>query len=216
MTVDGTPRGVRVIVLLAWSMVPAGALLVLAGALDLVWWASPGAGRLTTLMDGLRAEYGVHPPAMLRHGSGAVTLLVLGAAGMAYALLAPAIRRGRRWARSWALGVAFAMFLITLMGIGADASQPTYLRDYYAVLQWTGLGDRIPEVRSLIYPGWYSWLEDVAQGVAAAVALAVVVGLAWAAAAHPDHFVGSARAGAPAEPDEWDAALAKVRERRER
>ena len=202
------------ITLLAWLMVPAGVLLVLAGVLDLVWWASSDAARLTALMTQLQDEYGMIPPAMLRDGRGAVTLIVLGAAGLAYAILAPMIRRGRRWARSWALGVAFAMFLILLMGLGADASQPIYLSDYYATLGWTTSTDRVPEVQALIYPAGYQWFEDVAQAVATIVAFVVVAGMAWAAVAHADYFVGFARTGAAAEePDEWDAALARMRDK---
>jgi hypothetical protein len=217
MTGSDVPRGVRVITLLAWLMVPAGLLLVCAGVLDLVWWSGPDAGSLTALMTNLKIEYGVNEPALLRRGDTAVTLIVLGVAGLTYAVFAPMIRRGRRWARSWALGVGFAIFLIGLMGIGADASRPSYLKDYYETLTWTTLTDQMAQVRSLLYPAWYQWFEDFAQGIAALAALAVVIGLSWAAVAHADYFVGfrfGKASGEPSEPDQWDAALARVRKER--
>ncbi|XVU26962.1 hypothetical protein ACQPZJ_07935 [Actinoplanes sp. CA-054009] len=216
MTGSDVPRGVRVITLLAWLMVPAGVLLVSAGVLDLTWWASGDAARLTAVMSEIKDEYGVNEPALLRNGDGAVTLIVLGIAAMAYGMLAPMIHRGRRWARSWALGVGFVFFLIAMMGIGADASQPSYLRDYYDTLTWTTQTERITEIKMLLYPAWYQWFEDFAQGLGALAALSVVVGLSWAAVAHADHFAGfrAGRPGAAAkdgEPDEWDAALTRIR-----
>ncbi|MFF5085212.1 hypothetical protein ACFY36_49930 [Actinoplanes sp. NPDC000266] len=213
MTGSDVPRGVRVITLLAWLMVPAGVLLVSAGVLDLTWWASGDAARLTAIMTEIKDEYGVNEPALLRNGDGAVTLIVLGIAAMAYGMLAPMIRRGRRWARSWALGVGFAFFLIAIMGIGADASQPSYLRDYYETLTWTTQTERIAEIKAVLYPAWYQWFEDFAQGLGALAALAVVVGLSWAAVAHADHFVGfrTGAATTDGKPDEWDAALTRIR-----
>ena len=64
MTGSDVPRGVRVVTLLAWLMVPAGALLVCAGVLDLTWWASADAHRLTAVMAQIRQEYGVDRPAL--------------------------------------------------------------------------------------------------------------------------------------------------------
>lgn len=202
------------VTLLAWLMVPAGVLLVCAGVLDLSWWASADARRLTAVMAEIKQEYGVNWPALLRDGDAAVTLIVLGVAGMAYGLLAPMIRRGLRWARNWALGVGIAFFLVALMGIGADASQPSYLRDYYETLTWTTQTDRIAEVKAVLYPAWFQWFEDFAQGLGALAALAVVVGLIWATVAHPDHFVGrprGKRARDGRQEDQWDAALARIR-----
>ncbi|SNY35246.1 hypothetical protein [Paractinoplanes atraurantiacus] len=216
MTGSEVPRGVRVITLLAWLMVPAGVLLVCAGVLDLTWWASADAGRLTAVMTQIKTEYGVNEPALLRSGDGAVTLIVLGIAALSYGMLAPMIRRGRRGARGWAIGVGSAFFLVAMLGIGSDASQPSYLKDYYETLTWTTQTERIAEIKQLLYPAWYQWFEDFAQGLGALAALAVLVGLSWAAVAHADHFVGlrPGRPGAAAtggEPDEWDAALARIR-----
>jgi hypothetical protein len=208
MTAIQAPRGVRVAVRLAWLMVPAGALLLVAGVLDLAYWASSDAARLTALMKDIEAEYGIPLPAMIRAGRGAVLLVVLGAAGVAYAFLAPLINRGVRWARSWALGAGFAIFLVGLMAIGADASRPSYLRDYYASMRWQGAGDRIPTIEALVYPQWYAWLEDVAQGALTVLALGVAVALIWAAVSHADHFMARGDGG---EPDEWDTAIARMR-----
>jgi hypothetical protein len=192
-------------------MVPAGVLLTAAGALDLAYWSSPSAARLTALMGDIEAEYGTQPPAMIRAGRGAVLLIVLGLAAIAYAGLAPLIGKGVRRARSWALGLASAIFLIGLMTIGADASQPAYLRDYYDTLTWSTIADRIPLIEAQLYPAWYPWLEDVAQGVGTLVALGVVVALIWAVVSHAEHFVTR---GDPGEPDEWDTAIARMRANR--
>ncbi|MEU8817758.1 hypothetical protein [Actinoplanes sp. NPDC048796] len=216
MTGSDVPRGVRVITLLAWLMVPAGVLLVAAGVLDLTWWASGDAARLTAVITQTKIEYGINEPALLRNGDGAVTLIVLGTAGLTYGLLAPKIHRGQKWARSWALGIGFAIFLIGMLGVGADASQPSYLRDYYETLTWTTQTDRMAEIKALVYPAWYQWFEDFAQGLGAVAALAVVIGLSWSAVVHADYFVGArpgrSGAGSPKDrPDEWDAALARIR-----
>ena len=211
MTGVDVPRGVRVATLLAWLMVPAGALLLAAGVLDLAYWASPGAEGLTVLMRDVEAEYGVPLPAMIRDGRGAVLLVVLGAAGVAYAGLAPLIGRGVRWARSWGVGLGFAIFLIGLTTIGADASRPSYLRDYFTAMTWQGIGDRVPQVEALLYPQWYAWLEDIAQGAVTLLGLGVAVALIWAAISHADHFMSRGDGG---EPDEWDDAIARMRTNR--
>ncbi|MCO8277252.1 hypothetical protein M1L60_42420 [Actinoplanes sp. TRM 88003] len=211
MTGGEVPRGVRVATLLAWLMVPAGALLLAAGMLDLAYWASPEAGRLTTLMNDIETEYGVPAPAMIRGGSGAVLLVVLGAAGVAYGGLAPLIGRGSRWARSWGVGIGFAVFLIGLTTVGADASQPGYLRDYFTAMTWQGIGDRIPRVEALLYPQWYAWLEDIGQGAVTMLGLAVSVALIWAAISHAEHFMARGDGG---QPDEWDNTIARMRANR--
>ncbi|WP_127504879.1 hypothetical protein [Actinoplanes solisilvae] len=208
MTGSEVPRGVRVAAALAWLMVPAGALLAAAGVLDLLWWASPDARQLTAMMQDIETEYGIPPPSLVRAGGGAIALVLLGAAGMAYAGLAPLIHRGVRWARAWALSGGSVIFLIGLLTIGSDASRPSYLRDFYASLTWTTIGDRIPRIQAMLYPGWYPWFEDAAQGLAAAVALAVVVSLVAVVISHPDHFRSRGERG---EPDEWDAAISRIR-----
>jgi hypothetical protein len=208
MTGSETPRGVRVATLLAWLMVPAGALLATAGVLDLLWWSSLDAHQLTATMKDIETEYGIPPPSLIRAGGGAIALVLLGAAAMAYAGLAPLIGRGVRWARSAALAGGGLIFLIGLMTIGSDASRPSYLRDFYASLTWTTIGDRIPRIEALLFPGWYPWFEDVAQGVATAVALGVVVALVAAVVSHADFFMSR---GERTDPDEWDAAIARIR-----
>ncbi|MBL7256133.1 hypothetical protein [Paractinoplanes lichenicola] len=212
MTGSQAPRTVRTATLLAWLMVPAGALLITAGVLDLVWWASPEADRLRSLLQDIETEYGIIPPALIRDGRGAVTLIVLGAAGLAYGGLAPLILKGVRWARSWALGGAFGIFLVGLMTIGADASQPKYLRDYFETMTAATIGDRVQQVQAALYPAFYSWFEDVAQGVGTAVAFGVVLTLVWAVISDADYFV--VRSGKPDEPDEWDDAIARIRANR--
>ncbi len=211
MTGSEVPRSVRTAVLLAWLMVPAGALLVVAGVVDLVWWASPDAQRTTALMAAIEAEYGTIPPAMLRAGAGAAVLVVMGAAGLAYAVLAPLIARGDRWARSSGIGAATGIFLVGLMTVGADASQPIYLRDYYSTLTLSTIGDRIPPIEAVIYPSWFPWLEDVAQGVGTILALGVAVALIWTAVVNAEYFMARGAGTGTDEPDEWDTAISRMR-----
>ncbi|MBU2669767.1 hypothetical protein KOI35_40290 [Actinoplanes bogorensis] len=212
MTGSAVPRTVRVATRLAWLMVPAGVLLVAAGVLDLVWWASPDASRLTALMHSLEVDYGLIPPALIRDGRGAVTLIVLGAACFAYGGMAPLISKGVRRARGWAMGVAAVVFLIGLMTVGADASQPRYLHDYFQSMTAATIGARIPEIEAVLYPAFYSWFEDFAQGFGTLVALGVVVSLIWATVVDPEYFW--AKADEPGPPDEWDAALGRIRKTR--
>ncbi|MBM2621725.1 hypothetical protein JIG36_40100 [Actinoplanes sp. LDG1-06] len=209
MTGSEVPRTVRTATLLAWLMVPAGALLITAGVLDLVWWAAPDAHRLTALLHDIENEYGIIPPALIRDGRGAVTLIVLGTAGLAYAGMAPLIRKGVRWARSWALGGAIGVFFFGIITIGADASQPRYLRDYFGTLTAATIGDRIPQIEAALYPAFYNWFEDLAQGIGTAVAFGVVTTLIWAVVADPDHFY--IRSGRAEDSDEWDEAIARIR-----
>ena len=78
-------------------------------------------------------------------------------------------------------------------------------------MRWQGIGDRIPQVEALLYPQWYAWLEDLAQGAVTVLALAVSVALIWAAISHAEHFMARGDGG---EPDEWDNAIARMRANR--
>lgn len=208
------PRGVRVAALAAWLMVPAGLLLIVAGVLELRWWGSSDATRLLAVLAGLQDEFGTLPPALLSGRGGAVTFIVLGAVCLAFAVLAPLIGRGRRWARTAGLALGFVTFLIGLFGIGADSTEPHDLNSLYAALNGSALGDRIPQIEALVYPGWYAWLEDIAQGFQVADSLAVVLTLMWAVIAYADYFVTKRTENAP--PDEWDAALTRIRTKTDR
>ena len=208
--VDVPPR-VRVAALLTGLGVPAGLLLIADGLLELHWWGAPAAARLGVLLTDLDSRYGVRPPALLRGRDGAAELLVIGAVCLAYGVLARLVARGRRGARTWVLVLAAATFLIGLVGIGSDLTTPIDVRAYLANLVQQSLPDQVAAVRALLYPGWYAWLEDVAQGLQVLLSLAVVGALAWASTGNADHFV-TGRA-ATAEPDDWDEVISRLHRR---
>jgi len=201
---------VRVAALLALAGALTGVLLIVAGFADLHWWGTPTAGQLIRLMERIDVELGVPQPALLRHGAGAVELIVVGAACLPYAILAPLILKGRRWARTAGLALGLVTFLVGMAGIGADATQPHVLKSYLQVLASAGESEMIPQVRALVNPAWYGWLEDVAQGLQALVSLATVLALTATAVMHP-HFFTAGKA-TPQVPDEWTAAISRIRE----
>ncbi|GIF00198.1 hypothetical protein [Paractinoplanes rishiriensis] len=210
MTGIDAPRAVRVAAWLTLAMVPVGLLLALHGLLELRWWGTGEASRLLALLGQLQEEYGLIPPALLRGRDGAVQLVVLGAAGMAYGILGFWILRGRLWARTWALAAGGLTFLVGLIGVGSDAAEAHTPGSYFAQMRGSAIPERIPAVRELFYPGWYSWAEDILQGLQVLVTLAAVIALIAAVIAHSEYFLP--RASADAEPDEWDAALARMRQ----
>lgn len=196
--------------MLTLTMAPAGLVLAGAGILDLRWWSTPTAAKLVDLFTRISTETGAQPPALLRGTEGAVELIVIGAVCLVCATLAPLIRKGRRWARAWGLALGVGTFLIALVSIGADASQPVDLRLYLEGLARSGADEWIPQVKALLYPGWYPWFEDIAQGLQALVSFAAAVALAGTTIWHPDYF-GSKKAAARA-PDAWDAAISRIRQ----
>jgi hypothetical protein len=99
-----------------------------------------------------------------------------------------------------------------MLGVGADASEPHTPGDYFTRMDSSAIGERIAEVRALFYPGWYSWAEDAVQGLQVLLTVAVLIALMAATVAHGSWFVGRPSA-ADTEPDEWDAALTRIREK---
>jgi hypothetical protein len=212
MTGTEVPRGVRISANVAWVMVPAGLLLLLDGLWELRWWATSAAARLTQLLAQISEQRGIDPPALLRGRGGAAELVVLGAVGVAFAFLAPLVRKGRRWALTTGLVLASASFLIGLVAMGTDQSVPHTLSDYFASLTQLAGGAGVTEIRAVLYPGWYSWVEDIAQGLHVLASLAATLGLTYAAIWHSDYF-GSKGADTAA-PDSWDAAISRIRQQR--
>ena len=208
--VDVPPR-VRVAAGLTALGVPAGLLLIADGLLELHWWGTPATARLGGLLTLLDDQYGVRPPALLRGRDGAAELIVIGALCLVFDALAPLVARGRRSARTWVMVLALGTFLVGLVGIGADLNTPIDVRAYLANLVQQSLPDQVAAVAALLYPGWYAWLEDVAQGLQVLVSLAVVVIVGWAASSHPDHFVGKASTAEP--DDEWDEVIRRLHRR---
>jgi hypothetical protein len=212
MTGTDVPRGVRISAAVAWTMVPAGLLLLLDGLWELRWWGTSATARLSELLDQIGDQYGIDPPALLRGRRGAVELVVLGAAGLAYAFLVPLVRKGRRWALTTGLLLAIASFLIGLIAVGTDQSVPHTLTDFFTSLTQLAGGAGVAEIRALLYPGWYSWVEDIAQGLHVLASLAAVLGLTYAAIWHSDYF--GSKGTDTAAPDSWDAAISRIRQQR--
>jgi hypothetical protein len=190
-------------------MVPAGLLLAADGLMELHWWGTPQAAQLRAVMAQTKDQYGTDPPALLRGHGGAVLMIVVGAVCLGFAILAPLIAQGRRSAHGWGLTVGGATFLVGLIGIGTDMAQPHDLNGYYTTLTQLSLDDHVRQVRGLLYPGWYSWLEDAAQGLQVLASLAVVLALLGMTIWYADHFIGR-----PAEDaaDPWDATVRRIHE----
>src|SRR4051794_31771889 len=158
MTGNDTPRVVRSAAWLTLALAPAGLLLVLVGILELRWWGSEQSKQLLALLDNINTEYGIQLPALLREKEGAVELVVLGVFCLAYSVLGIWLLRGRLWARTWALAAGAVAALAGLIGVGADSTESHTLANYFSTLNGSAIGDRIPQVRALLYPGWYSWV----------------------------------------------------------
>jgi hypothetical protein len=208
------PASARWAVRLAFAAAAAGLLLIVAGLLDLHWWSTSSATGLRRVMEHVRVEYGDQPPAMLRSGGGAVQLIVLGACCLPYAVLAPLLRQGRRWARTAGLLLGLATALFGLIEIGVDAIPPVDLHAYLAALTNKGATDSLPQLHALIYPAGYSWFEDLAQGLQTVASLAVALALVAVTIWHPDLYAGKRSAAAP--PDEWSAAITRIRDQNKR
>ena len=211
MTGVDIPRRVRLATTFIWLLAPAGLLLVLDGLWELCWWGSSSAHHLVALLNEIKQEFGDEPPTLLRGHAGAWELIVLGLLTMAPAALALAVRRGSRAARTWVFVLGIGTLAIGLALIGGDATQPIDLHTYLANMHQGVAAERIPEINAAMYPAWYSWAEDIAQGLQAlAVALAVgalSVAVIW----HGDWFFG--RRKAEPEADAWDDTISRLHQR---
>lgn len=214
MTGTDAPRLVRVAAWLTMALAPVGLLLLLDGLLELHWWGTTEEKQLIALLAKIETDYGIEAPALLRGRDGAIQLVILGILCIAYASLGIWIMRGRLWARTTALTTGVLLTLVGLFGVGADATEPRTLSVYFGNLTGSAIPDRIPAVKALLYPGWYSWFEDIVQGLQVAVSLAAVLAIAAAVIGHSDYFSGGRAVDAP--PDEWDAALGRVRDQSRR
>ena len=205
MTGFDAPRGVRLASLFTLAMVPVGVLLVLDGLLELRWWSSAQAHQLLDLLAQLKTTYGLVPPALLRGHSGAVQLLLLGVAATAFGLLGLWVRRGRLWARTWALGLGAATFLFGLVCIGSDVTEPNPPATYLTLLEDSAVPQFVPQVEALLYPSWYPWAEDLIQGAQVLMTL-VALARAGRRGDRARRLLRRPQAGDDA-PDEWDAAM---------
>ncbi|MEV6844948.1 hypothetical protein [Actinoplanes sp. NPDC051411] len=205
------PRRVRVATTIIMLLAPAGLLLVIDGLWELRWWASPSADHLVALLTDIKREFGVEPPVLLRGHTGAIELIVLGLLTMVPAFLALGVRSGHRTARTWVFVLAIATLAIGVAFIGSDATEPVTLQTYFANMHQGIAVDRIPDVKAALYPGWYSWVEDIAQGLQALAAVAAIGALAVAVIWHGDWFFGRGKSQ-PAD-DAWDAAISRLHQR---
>jgi hypothetical protein len=204
------PLSVRRAAWLTLAMIPVGLLLLADGLLEVRWFGTGEAHRLATLLAWLEDEYGLFPPALLRGRDGATQLVVLGTVGVTYGGLGFWIFRGRLWARGLALSLGCLTLLVGVFGLGADASEAHTPASYFSTMASSAIGDRIPEVRALFYPDWYPWAEDILQGMQVLVTLAAVIALIAAVITDGSYFVP--RSGDDVAPDEWDAALSRIRQ----
>jgi hypothetical protein len=193
-------------------MVPAGLLLLLVGLWELRWWGTSSAARLTELLGQIRDQHGIDPPTLLRGRTGAWELVALGTLGLAYTFLVPLVRKGRRWALTTGLVLGLVLFLLGLVAIGSDESVPHKLTDYFTSLTQLAGGTGVAEIRALLYPGWYSWVEDIAQGLYVLASLAAALSLTYATIWYSDHF--GRKGSDTAAPDSWDAAISRIRQQR--
>ncbi|NUR71752.1 MAG: hypothetical protein HOU81_13095 [Hamadaea sp.] len=210
---EQVPRSVRLAVAMIWLSAAAGLLLVLDGLLELYWWSTDDAAKLSGVFRQIAAEYGLQIPALIRDRGGAVELIVLGLICLAGVVLARSVRRGSASGRTYALLLAGATLLFGLFGIGSDLSVTLRLGDYLHQMTTLASSARIPEIEALVYPAWYAWLEDLAQGLQVLAALAVLVTLAYAMIWHPQHFVDR-RQTAAVPGDAWGDALQRIRKQR--
>jgi hypothetical protein len=209
MTNVDAPRPVRIATALTWAMLSAGVLLLLAGIVELHWWGSSAPTRLNAIFAAIEQQEGPARPGLLRGYNGAVELVISGVACLVYAGLAPLLARGRRWARTVALIAGAVLVLGAMLGVGADLDgPPTSLHDYVAALPKAGFGQWVPQIEPLRYPAWYSWLEDIAQGLYLVLTVACLAAIGSAVVTAGDYF--TTRKADEAGPDEWAAAISRI------
>jgi len=192
-----------------WLMAPAGLLMIIDGLLEIRWWHTPELAKLMIVFAGIKTEYGLDRPALLRGLGGAYELVFIGVGCLALAALARLVHQGRQWARTWTFLLSIGTFFVGLWAIGADLVPPVRLAEYLEALKEVGGGARIPDVQALVYPAWYGWAEDLAQGAQVLGSLAVLVALAYAVISHGHYFV---RKSVPDHTDQWGAAIRRIRE----
>lgn len=213
MTGVDVPKRVSVATTFAWLCLPAGLLLLLDGLWELRWWGSSSAHQLLALTAHIKDEFGVDPPTLLRGHDGAYQLAVLGALTLAYGLLAPMIRIGRRWARTAGVVIGLITVIAAIFFIGADLTDPNTLQTYFDNLHQGIASQEIPQVKALIYPSWYPWAEDIAQVLHLLAAAAALSTLCAAVMANGDYFTTKKLDREIVADDAWDAAITRLHQR---
>jgi hypothetical protein len=160
-------------------MIPVGVALIVIGILEVRWWLSADTSRLLGLLDMVTADNGLPRPDLLRGRVGAFELIVLGGLSLAYACLAPLVRRRRPKAVTFGIVAGLVLLLYALIAIGSEATIGAGIGDYLTKLaiHKPVPGATAADLTPLFPPAWYSWFEDIAQGLQAIGLLASTVAL---------------------------------------
>lgn len=164
-------------------MVPIGIALIVIGLVELRWWNSPSTDRLFELFAIVKADNGLVRPSLLREYAGAWELIGLGAISLAYAGFAPYIGKRSRNARTFALVSGILLLLYVVVDIGADATFGRTVAEYVRLLgEHKAVPGATPADFAPLWPApWYSWFEDIAQGLQALAFLGALIAVAAAA-----------------------------------
>lgn len=175
----GRSSSVRRAVAVLWSMVPIGLALIAIGLIELRWWNAPSTDRLFELFAVVKADNGLERPMLLREYGGAWELIGLGVVSVAYAGFAPYVSRGSRTARTFAIVSGLALLLYCVVDIGADATFGRTVGDYVSLLgqHMAVPGATAADFAPLWPASWYSWFEDIAQGLQALAFLGAALAL---------------------------------------
>jgi hypothetical protein len=196
-----------------WAMIPIGVALIVSGILEVNWWTSPGTARLLDIFSMVEAQYGMERPPMLRGLFGAQELIAFGVVSLAYAALTVFVRRGSSRARTWAVGIGAVLVLVGLVEIAVDFPGPVDIDSYLRAFADAGpvTTASAADAAALVWPRWYTWLEDVAQAAQVIAFLMALLALATATVWHSEFFVN--RKAEAHVNDAWAAALKRIRER---
>jgi hypothetical protein len=177
---DRASRNIRIATIILWAMVPIGIALILIGVIEVRWWLSGDTSRLLGLLDKVTADNGLARPILLRGRVGAFELIALGGVSLGYACLALFVRKGKPRAATVGIVAGLVLLLYSLIEIGVEATFGTGVSDYLAqlALYKPVPGATAADLTPLFPPTWYSWFEDIAQGLLAIGLLASTIALA--------------------------------------
>lgn len=177
MTDNGVSRSTRTATYALWAMIPIGLALIAIGFIEIRWWRQPSTDRLFHLFDLVKADNGLARPSLLREYGGAWELVGLGVIGLAFAAFAPYIRKGTRAARTSVIVAGILLLLYVVVDIGGDSTFTHTIPDYlFQLRNLKPVPGAAPADFAPLWPaGWYSWFEDVAQGVQAIALLVAVI-----------------------------------------
>ncbi|WP_162907189.1 hypothetical protein [Allorhizocola rhizosphaerae] len=216
MTSRPVPGAVRAAAIALGALAFIGATLIVVGVLEILWWRSPDAAGLAVIFDRVKQTYGLDRPAMLRGVGGAGVLIAFGVVALGLSGLAWPIRDGHQWARTTAVVGMIGLVVVVGVDIGSDlvlATSPATYTAEVASFDPQGRVVRVEDIQALLYPAWYPWLEDVAQGALVLVCVFALLALGKAAVWSEGYF----KAGPDARTDDaWGAKLAKIREENQR